>query len=171
MPLVSTLVHAGLVGIWIFTVYAQSASDTSDPLHPQNGPPWYITKSCSVSSDKSNIEYCRQAKAAFAVSVILLYVGLPQHGKSCILTAQYSILFITNTVFAAQSMIPSKEQKHRKQMDRDEDAMLKAAGGGMKQAADGSWELREFPLPPTEQNRKGLRASVKSVRSLKSPRL
>lgn len=65
-------------------------------------------------------------------------------------------------------MIPSKEQKHRKQMNKDDDAMLTAAKGGMVQAADGSWELHEFPPPPTKNNRKGIRASVKSALSPKS---
>lgn len=74
VPLLSAIVHAALVILWSFSVYAQSASDMTDPKHPQRGAPWYITKSCSVVFNKNNIHYCRQAKAAFAVSIILLYV-------------------------------------------------------------------------------------------------
>ena len=71
-PLLSALIHAALVILWIFSVYAQSASDMTDAKHPQRGAPWYITKNCSVAFDKNNVHHCRQAKAAFAVSVILL---------------------------------------------------------------------------------------------------
>jgi hypothetical protein len=45
----------------------------SDPEHPQPGPPWYISKSCSVAAHKSNIEYCAQAKSLFAISFIMMY--------------------------------------------------------------------------------------------------
>jgi len=72
VPILSACVHLGFIGVWGFSVAAQSATDLSDPLHPQHGAPWYIAKSCSVAFNKSNIGYCRQAKAAFAVSVILL---------------------------------------------------------------------------------------------------
>lgn len=72
IPILSALVHSVLLALWAFSVYAQSASDLSDPLHLQHGPPWYITKSCSVAFDRNNVHYCRQAKAAFAVSIILL---------------------------------------------------------------------------------------------------
>lgn len=65
-------------------------------------------------------------------------------------------------------MYPSKEERLHKQMDKDEDQMLQASVGGMVQAADGSWELREFPPPPTRANRKGMRASVKSMMSKSS---
>jgi len=75
VPLLSAIVHAALVILWIFSVYAQSASDMTDPKHPQHGAPWYITKNCNVAFNKNNIHYCKQAKAAFAVSIILLYVN------------------------------------------------------------------------------------------------
>lgn len=49
----------------------------SDPSHPQPGAPWYIAKSCSVAARKSNIPYCMQAKALFAVTVIIMFVDPP----------------------------------------------------------------------------------------------
>jgi len=80
-----------------------------------------------------------------------------------------SVLFIVNTIWAIYSMVPSKEQRQRRQIDRDEDRMLKASGGGMAQTADSGWELREFPPPPTKAIRSpGMRASVLAAFSLKT---
>lgn len=76
---------------------------------------------------------------------------------------------MVNTIWAIYSMVPSKEQRQRRQVDRDEDRMLKAADGGMAQAADGGWELREFPPPPTKPVRSpGMRASVMAAFSPKT---
>jgi len=66
-------------------------------------------------------------------------------------------------MWAAYSMYPSNEQRRRKQMDKDEDQLQQASVGGMIQASNGSWELREFPPPPTRGNKKGVRASMKSM--------
>ncbi len=71
-PFVSFLVHGLLLGLFAYSVYAQSSPDLSDPQHPQSGAPWYITKSCSVVHRQSNYGYCQQAKASFAVTVILM---------------------------------------------------------------------------------------------------
>lgn len=71
-PFVSFLVHGLLLGLFAYSVHAQSSSDLSDPHYPQSGPPWYITKSCSVVHRRSNYGYCQQAKAAFAVTIILM---------------------------------------------------------------------------------------------------
>jgi hypothetical protein len=73
-PIASFLVHALEVGLWSYAIYGQVSPDTSDPAHPNNGPPWYITKSCSVSHDKSNVGYCEQAKASFYVSMVMLVI-------------------------------------------------------------------------------------------------
>ena len=72
--LVSLLVHAILVALYAVSINYQTASDLSDPQHPQRGAPWYITKSCSVTAHDSNVGYCKQAKSAFAVSCVMLYV-------------------------------------------------------------------------------------------------
>lgn len=71
-PILSVIVHAGLVAIYIVSARGQAGSDMSDPQHPQPGPPWYITKSCSVAKFPSNVSYCRQAKALFAFTIIIL---------------------------------------------------------------------------------------------------
>lgn len=53
-------------------------------------------------------------------------------------------------------------------MAKDEDQLRQASVGGMVQASDGSWELREFPPPPTQANKKGVKRSVKSMMSRSS---
>jgi hypothetical protein len=80
-PVLSVVVHSVLVALYTTSVYYQASSDTSDPAHPQNGPAWYITKSCSVASNPDNIGYCKQAKSAFGATVSMLgvfiiYLGL-----------------------------------------------------------------------------------------------
>jgi hypothetical protein len=80
-PILSVIVHCVLTALYAASVYYQASSDTSDPEHPQNGPPWYITKSCSVAHSESNIGYCQQAKAAFGASIslmgiFLIYLGI-----------------------------------------------------------------------------------------------
>ena len=73
-PILSAVVHASLAALFAVSISYQAAPDMSDPQHPQPGAPWYITKSCSVAHDKNNIHYCKQAKAAFACSCVILYV-------------------------------------------------------------------------------------------------
>ena len=75
-PLLSLFVHSGLVAIWAVSIHSQAGSDMSDPAHPQPGAPWYITKSCGPPVKSSLIGYCKQAKAAFAVTILMTYVSL-----------------------------------------------------------------------------------------------
>jgi hypothetical protein len=77
-PLLSVLVHAALVALYSVSIAYQAGSDMSDPRKPQPGPPWYISKSCSVAHDKKLVGYCMQAKSAFACTVVILYVPPPQ---------------------------------------------------------------------------------------------
>ncbi|CAI7586046.1 hypothetical protein PCG10_007709 [Penicillium crustosum] len=71
-PPVAVVVHASLMVLYIVSAVYQAGSDMSDPKHPQPGAPWYIAKSCSVAFKKSNVGYCMQAKALFAVTVIMI---------------------------------------------------------------------------------------------------
>lgn len=71
-PLFSAIVHGILLALYAVSIDYQAGSDMSDPKHPQPGPPWYITKSCSVAYNPNNIHYCEQAKAAFACTCIML---------------------------------------------------------------------------------------------------
>lgn len=92
-PIISAIMHAILIVLFTISVVYQASPDTSDPRHPQTGPPWYITKSCSVTYSKSNVGYCMQAKATFAGFTAMLIV--------------FWIIFL----LSAWSCIPSKEQK------------------------------------------------------------
>lgn len=80
-PILSALLHSALIAVYTTSVYYQASSDKSDPEHPQDGPPWYITKSCSVAFNSDNIQYCSQAKAAFAATtsllgIFIIYLGI-----------------------------------------------------------------------------------------------
>lgn len=74
MPLISLFVHALLLGLYSYSIHAQTAPDTIDPEHPANGPPWYITKSCDVTRDKSLVGFCQQAKGSFFLTVFMLAI-------------------------------------------------------------------------------------------------
>ncbi|KAF2427349.1 hypothetical protein EJ08DRAFT_354510 [Tothia fuscella] len=71
-PIFSAIIHATEVGLWSYSVYAQTSPDTIDPKHSNPGPPWYITKSCSVVFKEGNRGFCMQAKASFWVSCVML---------------------------------------------------------------------------------------------------
>lgn len=73
-PLLSFLASGGVAALYAVSVHAQLSPDMTDPLHPQPGAPWYITKSCHVVFTQSNYGFCQQAKASFAVTVLMLYV-------------------------------------------------------------------------------------------------
>jgi len=92
-PILSVLVHAVVIALYTVSVDYQASSDTTDPAHPQNGPPWYITKSCSVTHDKSLVGYCQQAKASFACTCTMLG------------------LFVIYFGLAVWSCFPSKQQR------------------------------------------------------------
>jgi hypothetical protein len=71
-PILSLILHTALAALWAASLYLQTAPDTVDPAHQNKGAPWYITKSCSIVSDKTERGYCMQAKSAFAISVLML---------------------------------------------------------------------------------------------------
>ncbi|KAF2225028.1 hypothetical protein BDZ85DRAFT_294841 [Elsinoe ampelina] len=105
VPLLSLLMHMILTALYAFSTYAQLSSDKSDPFgRIQNGPPWYITKSCDVVHDKHNYGYCRQAKASLGVTV-----------------AMVGILFI-QIILASLSIVPSTMEKQLRGHHDDEDS-------------------------------------------------
>ncbi|KAJ6126872.1 hypothetical protein N7523_002484 [Penicillium sp. IBT 18751x] len=90
-PPIAAVVHGTIMVLWIVSARFQAGSDMSDPKHPQPGPPWYISKSCSVAAHKSNIPYCEQAKSLFAVSIILIVYYCVELGfsiHSCFITPE-----------------------------------------------------------------------------------
>lgn len=81
-PIISTVLHAVLIVLYAIAVAYQASPDTTDPRHPQTGAAWYITKSCSVTRNKSLVGYCQQAKATFACFVAMLGVFIIYFGLS-----------------------------------------------------------------------------------------
>ncbi|EAU36427.1 predicted protein [Aspergillus terreus NIH2624] len=106
-PILSVIVHAGLVAIYIVSARGQAGSDMSDPQHPQPGPPWYITKSCSVAKFPSNVSYCRQAKALFAFTIIIL------------------VLYFVEFVLSIYNCIPTDEDRALREERREEKRIMK----------------------------------------------
>lgn len=70
-PWLSLVVHVALTALWAVSIYGQAGPDRMDPEHPSSTP-WYLTKSCGVVYTPANANYCKQAKASFAVTVIML---------------------------------------------------------------------------------------------------
>ncbi|PNS21439.1 hypothetical protein CAC42_1218 [Sphaceloma murrayae] len=102
-PIISLCIHMALTALYTFSTYAQLSSDKSDPTRIQDGPPWYITKSCDVVHNPGNYGYCRQAKASMAVAA-----------------AMAGILFI-QIILALISIVPSELEKHMRGVyDHDE---------------------------------------------------
>ena len=71
-PLISLLIHAALASLFAVSIHNQAGPDMSDPAHPQPGAPWYITKNCGPPVSSDLIGYCKQAKAAFSVTILML---------------------------------------------------------------------------------------------------
>ncbi|EAW10696.1 uncharacterized protein ACLA_051680 [Aspergillus clavatus NRRL 1] len=90
-PPLSVIVHGGLFAVYIVSARYQSGSDMSDPSHPQPGAPWYLAKKCSVAAHKENINYCQQAKALFALTIVIIvlyFVEFVLSIHSCIMTPE-----------------------------------------------------------------------------------
>lgn len=77
IPLLSLILHMALLSLWAYGIHIQTSPDTIDPDRINNGPPWYLTKSCGIVEDKQIRAYCMQAKGSFAISIIMLYVLPP----------------------------------------------------------------------------------------------
>lgn len=105
-PPLSAVIHGSLCILYITAACFQAGSDTTDSRHPQRGPPWYITKSCNVAYSRSNVGYCQQAKALFALTVIVIFI------------------YFVQTIVAIMSCFVTKEEKEawrqRQQEKREE---------------------------------------------------
>jgi hypothetical protein len=74
VPLISLVLHTALLCLWAYGLHIQTSPDTIDPQRMNKGAPWYLTKSCNIVEDKNIRAYCMQAKASFAVTIIMMYV-------------------------------------------------------------------------------------------------
>lgn len=121
-PPIGAFIHGAIMVLYVVSARYQAGNDMSDPKHPQPGPPWYITKSCSVAAHKSNIGYCEQAKALFAVSIVMMY------GKTSLaaLQSRYanqlldSVLYFVEFVIVVHSCFITKEEREEVIEQREE---------------------------------------------------
>lgn len=137
IPLLSVAVHALLAALFGYSISCQTASDTTDPQQPQNGPPWYITKSCNVAYYKKNVGYCEQAKATFAITIVLI------------------VLFSINTLVALWSAFPTKDERRARETTVEEADTNDTTGS--EQKSQNRWEMnnlsgQEPPATPGVQN-------------------
>ena len=130
-PVLSAIVHIAILILWAVSVDYQASSDTTDPDHPQHGPPWYITKSCSVSHTKSNVEYCKQAKASFACSCAMLGIMVIYFG------------------FALYSCFPNRQQKEEYAEKQRVKAERWAKFETYQDDETGETTTARFPVPDT----------------------
>jgi len=75
IPVLSVFVHALLVALYCVSIYNQSRPDLSDPNSQQLSMPWYLQKGCSYATP-GNKSYCLQARASFAVVVVMMVLFL-----------------------------------------------------------------------------------------------
>jgi hypothetical protein len=136
-PVLSAIVHAIILALYSVSIAYQASSDTSDPEHPQNGPPWYITKSCSVTRNKSLVGYCRQAKASFACTCAALGI--------------FGIYFILSIWSCFPSKAQREEYAEKKRLQAEKYAGLEA----IADPKTGQTNVR-YPVPDTPGFQGGL---------------
>lgn len=136
-PILSAIVHGIILALYSVSVAYQSSSDTSDPLHPQNGPPWYVTKSCNVTRNKSLVGYCLQAKASFA--------------STCAALGIFGIYFL----LSVWSCFPSKAQREEYEETKRLQAEKYAGFENVADTKTGKSSVR-YPVPDTPGFQGGL---------------
>lgn len=138
-PILSLPLHVALTALWAYSIYLQTAPDTIDPDHQNHGAPWYITKSCSISSTNQIKGYCEQAKSAFAVSVCMLAIY---------------VLFLGLTIY---SLVPTKAAREahsarraEKRAEKEKFASYSPYDNEMtaEEQWQHMWELQQLPRTP-----------------------
>jgi len=137
-PIISLLLHIGLMTIWAYGIHVQTAPDTIDPNRINRGAPWYITKSCNIVEDKYIKSYCMQAKSAFAVSIMML------------------IIYVLFILLSAYSLVPTTAQRLAHKAKRAEKKAEKEKWASYPDENDMTaeeqwqhmWELQQLPRAP-----------------------
>ncbi|KAI9868200.1 MAG: hypothetical protein M1813_006945 [Trichoglossum hirsutum] len=127
-PLLSLFIHAILCGIWAVSAYGQAGPDRSDPQHPSSVA-WYVSKSCDVTFNKSNVHYCQLAKGAFAVTCFMLAI------------------YFLHLPLAIYSLIPTAEAKARHARKSSIESHDKRSPDS-ELTMDQRWEQEEAPKTP-----------------------
>jgi hypothetical protein len=158
-PVFSFPLHSALLALWAVSIRVQTAPDTIDPDRINNGAPWYITKSCGIASTSTIQKYCMQAKASFAVSVIMLYVAhpIPLHSN---LTTTCRAIYAFHVLLALYSLIrPSataraayESKRAAKIAEKEKWAHLERSPVENEMTAEEQWqhmwELQQLPRTP-----------------------
>jgi len=100
-PVLSVVVNATLVALWVVSIYGQAGPDYSDPQHP-SPVAWYIAKSCVYAEPSGNLHNCEIAKGTFAVTCIMM------------------VVFLANLILGILSLIPTKAQREARKVELDE---------------------------------------------------
>lgn len=147
-PIISLFCFTGLVTVWTISIYGQMGPDHADPDRPSSIA-WYITRSCDAAGGRFRAEKeCKMAKAAFAISVLML------------------VLMLVHLGIAIWGMLPNAQDRKPRGRKRDRDASdsedsdagsededdLEDRSSGASSPADhkarrgqsGTWELRSM---------------------------
>ncbi|KAJ9292956.1 hypothetical protein DTO271G3_8254 [Paecilomyces variotii] len=134
-PPLSVAVHGALVVLYSIAASFQAGKDMSDPQHPQPGPPWYITKSCSVAAHKSDIGYCQQAKSLFAVTIIITIIYF----------SEFIIALISCFSTKAEREAYRERREEKRALKAYEDSILRAPPSGTYPMTPGPMTGMSFP--------------------------
>jgi hypothetical protein len=140
-PIINLCIHLLKIGLFAFSIYGQTAPDTIDPLHENHGVPWYIKYNCNVSYFKSDVGYCRQAKAWFYVSVFMLCVlcSKDPHLPAVLVTdCSHSALFAIHAIISIYAMLFAPD------VDPYDDAIFTP----VKEEDERQWEMVRIPDTP-----------------------
>ncbi|KAF2087716.1 hypothetical protein K490DRAFT_41396 [Saccharata proteae CBS 121410] len=130
-PILSLLVHVGLIAIYGYSIHGQIGHDTLDPSRPSTGLPWYIGHSCGLASTGKLKGYCLQAKACFVVAILMV------------------VLFSVYTLIAIHSMIPTKQQRLARASKIIERQEIEAKlGSSPDEDIAQQWEMHQWPGTP-----------------------
>jgi len=129
IPLVSLFVNICLCAVWAISVYGQAGPDRSEPPNVSSSP-WYITKSCSVSTTPRIEHFCNLAKGSFAVTVILM--------------ATYAIM----VGLSIYSLFSSRNSKHSRNSSFDSEDAITKGSPDSEETADARWEAENPPRNP-----------------------
>ena len=138
-PLISIFFHSALTILYAVSIHNQAGPDMSDPAHPQPGAPWYITKSCGPPVSENLIGYCKQAKAAFAVTILMWCVLFPIIKVSprpmTNLASIYSTLFTAYLILTLITLYPTE-------------SFRSARNSKISDSESQPWEMPQWPRTP-----------------------
>lgn len=157
-PILSLPLHLALMALWAVSIHTQTGPDTIDPERANHGAPWYITKNCNIMEDKTIRGYCMQAKSAFAVSVVMLYVSpcYSTLSNTSMTDQPCSAIMVAHIILALWSLYPTPEARlaHEAKLaeKRAQKEKWESSPYDNEMTADEQWqhmwELQQLPRTP-----------------------